>query len=494
MLLLLKQKKINPKVDLMSLLNKKVLFCGVRFLYAEWSNGRIPGSEPGGGGSTPPSATNYERMIFQLKFKRAAYRFLFLIVLSSVCILIMLFSVSAADPNGNTFVDLYDYSSYSFSDNNTVVHVNSKFPTDWIQTLVYEDSFSGNHYIETLYGDEVKLNYWVVGTHLLMRPLGGNVHTGDAVGSYIKNANILDISVIPDQSSFSSTLIVRVSSDDIIDTSALFDGYQVFYFVDENGQILKRINKYMQPTNISTSGTYYEFVFSVFADFESLGVPDGAVGLLPIYTLADKSSDVDYKVESVRYQPYEFSFAMSDLEYQVSQNNAMREKLNSIQDAMDEQNNKMDEIISGGSAGDELGSAGDDMLGAVGDLNDSVADLEEFEDQYMDQFDDNIDDVIAGADISFLYVPLAFVQRYLNKIIAGVPREYLVVLTLPLFLGIFMYAVGHPVRVPRPDRSSDQVTRETFTTTQILAGPRSGQVRSTRTVTTSRVIRSDNEE
>ena len=86
------------------------------------------------------------------------------------------------------------------------------------------------------------------------------------------------------------------------------------------------------------------------------------------------------------------------------------------------------------------------------------------------------------------YDPLMFVQRYLNKIVAGIPSKYLIVFTLPMLFGLFMYIVGHPVRAPRPDTSGDQVTRETFTETTILKGPHAGRVSATRTVTTSQEI------
>lgn len=131
--------------------------------------------------------------------------------------------------------------------------------------------------------------------------------------------------------------------------------------------------------------------------------------------------------------------------------------------------------------GDKIQDAGDG-------LGDNIGEIQDFEDQYMGQLEDNLDDIIAGADISMLVAPLSFVQRYLNKIVAGVPSQYLVVFTLPMLFGIFMYIVGHPVRAPQPDRTGDTVTRETFTTSTVLAGPKAGRSTTVRTVTTSREI------
>lgn len=164
------------------------------------------------------------------------------------------------------------------------------------------------------------------------------------------------------------------------------------------------------------------------------------------------------------------------------------DKLDGIQDSMDQANDTLEDILTGGDAGQDLIDGGDKIEDAGADLGDDIGQIQDFEDQYFGEFEDNLDDIIGATDITFLYPALSFVQYYLNKIVAGVPSQYMVIFTLPALLGIFMYIVGHPIRAPRPDTSGDTVTRETFTETTVLSGPHAGKTTSTRTVTTSQEI------
>lgn len=150
--------------------------------------------------------------------------------------------------------------------------------------------------------------------------------------------------------------------------------------------------------------------------------------------------------------------------------------------------NKLDVLVNGGEGGEELVAGGEELKDQTGSMKDNVSQIQGFEDQYFGELEAGMGDVISGASISMLVAPLSFIHTYINKIVAGVPSAYLVVFTLPMLLGIFMYIVGHPVRAPRPDTSGDQVTRETFTTTTVLSGRNAGQSTTTRTVTTSQEI------
>ena len=176
---------------------------------------------------------------------------------------------------------------------------------------------------------------------------------------------------------------------------------------------------------------------------------------------------------------------LSEVEKQLAENGLTLEE---VLQQQEQTNDKLDDLISGGSGADDLIAGGDKIENAGSGLGEDIGKIEDFEDQYMGQLEDNLGDVIAGADLTWLYPPLMFVQRYLNKIVAAIPSKYLIVFTLPMLFGLFMYIVGHPVRAPRPDTSGDQVTRETFTETTILKGPNAGRVSATRTVTTSQEI------
>lgn len=136
--------------------------------------------------------------------------------------------------------------------------------------------------------------------------------------------------------------------------------------------------------------------------------------------------------------------------------------LDDIRDQMGETNEKLDDIITGGSAGEDLMNKNDQMTDISGDLTQDMDQIQDFEDQYFGQLESNLGDVVDSASLNFLYVPLAFVQRYLDKIVAAIPSKYLVVFTLPMLFGLFLYIVGHPVRAPRPERKSDSESRNSL--------------------------------
>lgn len=219
----------------------------------------------------------------------------------------------------------------------------------------------------------------------------------------------------------------------------------------------------------------------------------------------DVALETDTTVISLRLQNYyaAFSVPYSALYHLQQQGKLTNEKLTSIDDQLQSNGqtlddilkqqqsngNKLDDLISGGDGAQDLYEGSDKVQDAGDGLGDNIGQIHDFEDIYMGELEDNLDDIIAGADVSMLVAPLSFIHNYTNKIVSGVPSQYLVVFTLPMLFGIFMYIVGHPVRAPRPDTSGDIVTRETFTTSTIVGGPKDGHSRSTRTVTTSREIR-----
>ena len=146
------------------------------------------------------------------------------------------------------------------------------------------------------------------------------------------------------------------------------------------------------------------------------------------------------------------------------------------------------EAITGGENADDLKEGADQIGDAGSSLGDNIGFIQDFEDQYIGDLDSNMDIIISGGNFSGIVAPLSFVHRYTNMIVAGIPSNYLVIFTLPILLGIFMYIVGHPIKAPRPDTSGDIVTRETFTETTILSGPGAGRTRTTRTITRSSEI------
>lgn len=152
--------------------------------------------------------------------------------------------------------------------------------------------------------------------------------------------------------------------------------------------------------------------------------------------------------------------------------------LDDIKQQQQQTNDKLDDIINGGSAGEDLIDKNDQLTDIGDDLKENMDQIQDFEDQYFGQFEDNLGDVVDAADISFLYVPLGFVQRYLNKIVAAIPSKYLVVFTLPMLFGLFLYIVGHPVRAPRPERKSDSESRKSMSASRSPAAAPQKEVKS----------------
>lgn len=146
-----------------------------------------------------------------------------------------------------------------------------------------------------------------------------------------------------------------------------------------------------------------------------------------------------------------------------------------------------DQIMTGGQAGGELENDTGKLDQSADDLTNGVGEIDKFEDDLFADVENNLDEIISGANINGIAVPLLFVQSNVEKIFGAIPSNYRVVFTLPIFFGIFLYIIGHPVRAPRPDTSGDIVTRETFTTTEVLTGRNAGRSTTTRTVTQSRI-------
>lgn len=118
------------------------------------------------------------------------------------------------------------------------------------------------------------------------------------------------------------------------------------------------------------------------------------------------------------------------------------------------------DAITGGDNADDLQQGADQIGEAGSSLGSNIGSIHDFEDQYFGQLDSNMGTIISGGNISGIVAPLAFVHRYTNMIVAGIPSNFMVIFTLPILLGIFMFMVNHRIKVPRPDSSGDNVTHE----------------------------------
>lgn len=419
------------------------------------------------------------------------------------CVILMLFSflvvsVSAVDANGNEFFSPLDYGTIIDSSDSSNIIYRTSTPTDWILTNVRND-IDPDHEWSYPIGDYMgqSVDFWYSGTsiNMLMKPWTGDNIGAGVSGTHVLNGHIVDLTYFPDNTVFSGGFDVTIFSGGDVGYKA--ECWFILHFVDSEGLVVHSYYRRIEPEIVTYTQNTVTYRYDPSINLGNLDLPDTVAGMIPVYTVKHLSVNDNYQI-IVDYSAPCFEFEMDALEMEAHNNSQLQYTIKAVQELqkqMDdisrveqEQNEKLDDIISGGSAGEDLMAGSDKLEDAGSDLGDDLGSIQDFEDQYMGQLDDNMDEVIAGADLTWIYPALSFVQRYLNKIVAAIPSKYLIVFTLPMFFGLFMYIVGHPVRAPRPDTSGDEVTRETFTETHILTGKNAGTVRSTRTVTTSREI------
>lgn len=296
---------------------------------------------------------------------------------------------------------------------------------------------------------------------------------------YPVGARGLDLTNIPDGSIIQ--LNVKLSCDyDYPDTLDYFISQSLLchHYMDEVGNWLNHKSEQESINDDQISGVY-KFEFEVMR-------PDGAISVVPQilfsqfvslysdwYTLEVMSASINMKVSTTYWQQW--------------QNEQNGQQLNDIQQGIEDTNEKLDDVISGGEEGAQLENDTGKLDQSAGDISDGVGKVDKFEEDLFADVEDNLDDIIAGANMNGIVPSLKFVQKYVDKIFLAIPTNYRVVFTLPIFFGIFLFIVGHPVRAPRPDTSGDIVTRETFTTTEVLSGRNAGRITTTRTVTQSQI-------
>ena len=276
-----------------------------------------------------------------------------------------------------------------------------------------------------------------------------------------------------------------IVADELTATKSVGSSSVSFFF--------NRVDKAIDLTNVESFNFYFAVDFNGVAnENDTASVTVGCDGyfrlifsLSAYYREIAAAGKTNALIQEVQTQLAEQGKTFDDVLKETQQNG---EKLDGIAGDIQANGDKLNEMINGGQAGEDLTDKGDQMSGAGEDLNEGLGDIQDFEDQYMGQLEDNLPDIIAAADFSQLSRPLLWVQFYLNKIVGSIPTTYLVVFTLPMLFGIVMYVLGHPIRAPRPDTSGDIVTRETFTTSTVLAGPKAGRSTTVRTVTQSREI------
>lgn len=279
----------------------------------------------------------------------------------------LLVPVSAADSYRNEFVDMHEYSTYTFPEDNSEVYVDCRFPQAWIRTEVYQDNFNGPPFA-VLYGSPIEFETARYGMKLQIQPVGSRLATGNPVGTQVTDAHIIDLTVVPKNTWFHSGIVIYAYVNGEDDPNAIpYHGYQILYFVDKDGKVVYRDMYYMPPVRGKTSDGLISFSFGSITDLASMPIPDTAVGVVPVYELhPDTSYSHSYYVEYVEFSKFRFSYNLSVLEYESQQNERLQGTMDRIEDALTngtpEQNQAaQDAVNSMQNASGKLDEFGDAM-------------------------------------------------------------------------------------------------------------------------------------
>ena len=400
------------------------------------------------------------------KIKQYVFRLAPLILVSCMFVFALSPSASAAPIN---YRDL-DYSVVVDGDNDIVT---VSLPVDLSKIIVADEDWNVVHEI---YGSRISCG------------ISDDYHAGiEFLSGYG-----LSISNIPSGTEMSFLFDISSTSVQITGGSLYVD----LNFRDSSGTSVSssRVSLGNKPLGSVSANFVIPSVPSAIAVFPAVWwtpvsayneVDDDGWTHLPVLNLRIVSVTLTMSISSL-YRLQEETGRSNELLEEVK--DQLAEQGKTMQDVLDQQeqtNEKLDDIISGGAAGDDLIDAGDKIEDAGSGMGDSLDGMQDYEDQYTGEIDNYMADILAGADINLLSLPLDFAVRYINKIVEGIPRAYMVVFTLPMVLGILFFFAQHVVRAPRPDPTGDIVTRETFTTTEILEGRGKGRSTTTRTTTTS---------
>lgn len=180
------------------------------------------------------------------------------------------------------------------------------------------------------------------------------------------------------------TITAKCSYEFIV-SSGPVSGYQyMFYFLyDANGNYLRREVGERIPFAVENTGGSFAYSFTPVSDI----VIDPEVAYIcPIAQIScTNSSNNGIKVSSAVVESWGFSVDFNMIYEQSLIMNAIQDKVGDINEELGNLNDKADDIISGGEAGDKLndalspsspfGDASDDLDDAIGDFNDATSKL-----------------------------------------------------------------------------------------------------------------------
>lgn len=276
----------------------------------------------------------------------------------------MIIPVVAADSNGNEFINMDKYVEYSFPEADPdTVYLDYFFPPEWNVTEVTGPNWGTGY--GTHKGSVITATLTFDDRFCLrMRPLGGKMQGGEVVGNQMTNAHFLDLTVFPLDSWFQPSYTVRIKTGSV-DLSAMTGNIYLF-FVDQAGKIVKKIS-YNNPPTVSVDGDYSIYSYARTFKFKDMNLPSNAVGLIPLYTLKNVECSADEI--TVSYNPLWVGYNLSSLEYEVQENQKLKNTLASVQAAQEEllngtpeQNQQAQDAVGGlNSSTGKLDALGDQM-------------------------------------------------------------------------------------------------------------------------------------
>lgn len=209
---------------------------------------------------------------------------------------------------------------------------------------------------------------------------------------------------------------------------------------DKEGNFVKEQYQSLDSFEVTNPGGSYYIPISSPTTWEIL--PEGNNGSRITYVLPFLSISWNY------LWAYTSGMSISCRVHGFSANVPI-EEYNGDDPAMDLINDKLDLLISGGSAAGSLGSAGnhlEDASGSVsnqaGSLSSDIGSVSGFESGLMNDIESSFSKINISSDVGKFSTSLAFISGYAQSIFDGV-NDWKIAITLPLFLGLFFGICQH---------------------------------------------------
>ena len=248
--------------------------------------------------------------------------FISLTVIVSVicCLCVTVFAVD--DEHPNYFYDFDDYATYSADSSTGLISADIKLPSDWLWLCAidrdgYTSLYNGTNYVVL---EPSRSPYsW------RFNPFFRFQAVNPSVGYRFNDARFLDLNFIPNGAYFDLEFYYTISSG--TDSTYSFSDMYLVY-VDSQGVVVRtdRIEPSFTATPVQSSVTRYDFS----ARYYFSNVPQNAEGFYYAISIQHGFADVgiDIPVSSVTNK---LTFKYSELDFNIKQNQVIRDKVSNIE-------------------------------------------------------------------------------------------------------------------------------------------------------------------